>query len=117
LILLDDFLDNTDGDGLFHISNGESSEGRVLIEGFNDHWFLGYHSNEGSFSRLEELGLFFKNFTRSSINLAFEFVEFASDVSSVAIEDGSVTLLDLTGVIQDDDLSEEVGGILAWVVL
>jgi len=38
-------------------------------------------------------------------------------VSGVAIEDWCVSLLDLTGVIQDDDLSEEVSGILGGVVL
>jgi len=38
-------------------------------------------------------------------------------MSSVAIEDGSVTFLDLTGVVKNDDLSEEVGGVLCWVIL
>jgi len=35
----------------------------------------------------------------------------------VAIEDGSVTLLDLAGVVKNDDLSKEVLGILSGVVL
>ncbi len=50
LILLGDFLDNTDGNGLFHVSDGESSEWWVLIEGFNAHWLLWDHSNEGGIS-------------------------------------------------------------------
>jgi hypothetical protein len=33
---------------LFHVSNGESAEWWVLIEGFNAHGFLGDHSNESS---------------------------------------------------------------------
>jgi len=48
LFFLGDFLDDTDGNGLFHISDGKSSEGWVLIEGFNAHGFLGEHSNHSS---------------------------------------------------------------------
>jgi len=35
----------------------------------------------------------------------------------MAIEDWCISLLDLTGVVQDDDLSQEVGSIFGWVVL
>jgi len=38
-------------------------------------------------------------------------------MGGVAIENWSVSLLDLTGVVQDDDLSKEGSGILSWVVL
>jgi len=38
-------------------------------------------------------------------------------MGSVAIEYWCITLLDLTGMVKNDDLSEEVGGILCWVVL
>jgi len=117
LFLLDDFLDNSDGNGLLHVSNGESSEGWVLIECFNAHWFLWDHSNEGSISGFNALWFSFNDLTSSSVNLGFDFVEFASNMSSVAIEHWGVTLLDLTGMVKNDDLSEEVGGILCWVVL
>jgi len=50
VFLLDDFLDDTDGNGLFHVSDGESSEGWVLIEGFNAHWFLWDESDHGGIS-------------------------------------------------------------------
>jgi len=116
-VLLEGFLDDTDGNGLLHVSNGESSEGWVLLESFNTHWFLGNHSNECGITGLDELWLFFEDLTRSSVDLGFDFVEFAGDVSSVAIEDWSVTLLDLTWMVENDNLSEEVSGILCWVVL
>jgi len=48
VFLLDDFLDNTDGNSLFHISDGESSKRWVLIEGFNAHWFLWNQSDHSS---------------------------------------------------------------------
>ena len=35
----------------------------------------------------------------------------------VAIQDGGVTVADLAGVVQHDDLSEEIGSALGWVVL
>jgi len=37
-------------------------------------------------------------------------------MSSVAIEDWCISLLDLTGVVEDDDLSEEVGSIFCGVI-
>jgi len=40
LLFLGNFFDDTDGNGLFHVSDGKSSEGWVLVEGFNAHWFL-----------------------------------------------------------------------------
>lgn len=43
--LLDDFLDNSDSNGLFHVSDSESTEWSILVELFNDHWFLWDHSN------------------------------------------------------------------------
>jgi len=38
-------------------------------------------------------------------------------MGSVAIEDWGVSLLDLSWVVEYDDLSEEVGGVLGWIVL
>ena len=117
MFLLDDFLDNTDGNSLFHVSDGESTKRRVLIEGFNAHGLLGDHSNESSITRLDGLGLGFDDLTSSSVDLAFDFIELASDVSGVAIEDGSVTGTDLTRVVEDNDLGVERSGTQRGVVL
>jgi len=38
-------------------------------------------------------------------------------VGGVAIEDGGISVSDLTGVVKDDDLSEEHGGVTGGVVL
>ena len=38
-------------------------------------------------------------------------------MGGVTIQDGGVTVTDLAGVVQNDDLSEEVSGTLGWVVL
>lgn len=115
--LLDDFLDDTDGNGLLHVTDGESAEGRVLLEGLNAHVLLGNQADHGGITRLDVLGLLFHDLTGSSVDLSLEDVESAGDVRSVAIKNGGVSLLDLTGVVKNDDLSEEVFGILGGVVL
>jgi len=38
-------------------------------------------------------------------------------MGSVAIKNWGVSLLDLSWVVKYDDLSEEVGGVLSWIVL
>ena len=53
----------------------------------------------------------------SSVDLFEEFSEFAGDVGGVAIQDWSVSSTDLTGVVEDNDLSVERLAALGWVVL
>jgi hypothetical protein len=55
--------------------------------------------------------------TGTTIDLLNELSELAGNVSSVAIEDGSVTSTDLTGVVKNDDLSGEGSSLLGGVVL
>ncbi len=117
VLLLCDFLDDTDGNGLLHVSDGESSEGWVLIEGLNAHGLLGDHSDHGGISGFDGLGLGFGDLAGSSVDLGLDLIELAGDVSGVAIEDWCVSLLDLTGVVEHNNLSEETGGVLGWVVL
>lgn len=114
---LDDFLDDTDGNGLLHVTDGESSEGWVLLESLNAHVLLRDQADHRGITRLDALGLLFNDLTSSSVDLGLEMVESAGDVRGVAIENGGVSLLDLTGVVKNDDLSEEVFGILGGVVL
>lgn len=51
---LGNFLDNSNGNGLFHISDGESSEGRILRESFNTHWLGWDHDNDSGFILFNE---------------------------------------------------------------
>jgi hypothetical protein len=119
LILLGGGLDDSDSDGLFHVSDGESSEGWVLGEGLNAHGLGGLKDDEGRVSVLDELGLFFSGLSCSSVDLGLDLVELAGDVGSVAIEDGGISVFNLTGVVHDDDLGEEgldfSGGIVLGV--
>jgi len=112
-----DGLDDTDGDGLSHVSDGESSKWWVLREGLDAHWLGGGHEDDGGITRLDLLGEVFHLLTGSSIDLLLEFGELAGDVGSVAIEDWRVAVSDLTRVVHDDDLSGEGLGLLGGVVL
>ena len=70
-----DSLDDTDGDGLSHISDGESSKRWVLREGLDAHWLGGGHEDDGGITRLDFLGEVLHLLTGSSIDLLLEFGE------------------------------------------
>lgn len=107
-ILLGGSLDDTDGDGLTHITNGETTEGRVDREGLAAHGLGGFEADHTGITLLQEGGLGFGFLTGTLIDLGEELGELAGNVGSVAIQDGGITILDLTGVVQDDDLGGEV---------
>jgi len=117
LLLLEGFLDDTDGDGLLHISDSESSEWWEFVESLNNHWLGWGHSDDTSITRLEELWERLGNNTSSLVHLVFDFGELASDMAGVAIEDWSVTVHDLTWMVHDDNLSLEPLSVLCWLSL
>jgi len=65
-----DLFDDTDGNGLFHVSDGESSQRRIFIEWFDAHGFAGNQDGHAAVISLDEFGFFFKNFACSSVNFA-----------------------------------------------
>ena len=110
-------LDDTDSDGLSHVTDGETTEWGVLREDFDDHRLLGDHLNHSGITSLDASWCFFSRFTSTLVNLVTDLVELASNVSSVAIKDGSISVLDLTGVVKNDDLGNEHFSVLCGVVL
>jgi len=117
LVGLDNGLDDTDSNGLTHVTDGETTKRRVVSEGFNAHGLGGNHLDDGSITRLDELGGVFNRLAGTAVDLLEELGELAGDVGSVAIEDGCVTGTDLTRVVENDDLSVEGLGTLGGVVL
>lgn len=81
---------------------------RVLGEALNTHGFSRHHGDDGSVSGLQSLGVVLKLLAGTTVDLLLELAELASDVSGVAVKHGGVTLGDLTGVVQDDDLWRRV---------
>ncbi|KAH3661722.1 hypothetical protein OGAPHI_005900 [Ogataea philodendri] len=110
-------LDNTNSNGLSHVSDGKSSKRWVLSEGLNTHWLGWDHLDDSSITRLDELRVLLHLLTSSSVDLLEQLVESTSNVGGVAVQNWRVTSGDLTRVVQDDDLSVERSSTLRWVVL
>ena len=87
------------------------------MEDFAAEGLGGDEGDESGISVLDELGVLFLRLTSSSVNLVVDGLELASNMGSVAIEDGGISVLDLTGVVHDDDLRVERGNFFSWVVL
>merc|ERR1712232_920242 len=117
LLALGDGLDDTDGDGLSHVTDGETAERRVLSEWLNAHRLGRNHLDDGSVTRLDVLGGGFNGLARATVDLLEELAELAGNVGSVAVQDWSVTSTDLARVVQDDDLGVEAVAALRQVRL
>ena len=117
LVSLGNALDDTDSDGLTHVTDGETTERWVVSESLNTHWLGWNHLDDGSITRLDELGTGLNGLAGTTIDLLEELRELASNVGSVAIQDWSVTSTDLTWVVKDDNLGVERIGTLWRIVL
>jgi hypothetical protein len=74
-ISLLDAFDDTDGDGLSHVTDGESSQRRVFGERLDTHGLGGDHLDHGGISRLDELGGGFNGLSGSSVDLLLQLGE------------------------------------------
>lgn len=110
-------LDDTDSDGLSHITDGETSKRWVVSESLNAHGLGWNHLDDGGITGLDELGSVLNGFTGTTVNLLEDLRELASNVGSVAVQNWSVTSTDLTRVVKDDDLGVEGLSTLGGVVL
>jgi len=110
-----DTLDDTDGNSLSHVTHGKTTKWGELLEGFNAQWFGWDQDDDGGITRFDGLWIFFGGLTRTTVNLLLDFGEFAGNVSGVAIQYWSVTVGDLSWMVEDDDLSCEVSSTAGWV--
>ena len=113
--LLLDGTDDTDGDGLLHVTDGETTKSGVLGEGLDDEWLGWDDKDDGTIIPLEELWLLGDLLTVTAVDLLDELLELAGDVSGVAVENWLVTGVDLAWVVGDDHLSGEVTALDWWV--
>ncbi len=100
-----------------HVTNGEATQRREVRERLNAQGLAWDQGDHGSITRLDEFGVLLGGFAGTTIAFLLDFGEFAGNMGGVAIQHGGVTVTDLAGVVQHDDLSEEVGSALGWVVL
>ena len=110
-------LDDTDGDRLPHVTDGETTKRGVLVVGLHAHGLAGNKLGNASITRLDELGARLDRLAGTTVDLLDELSELASNVGGVAVKNGGVAGADLTGVVEDDDLSVERRGLLGGVVL
>jgi len=110
-------LDDTDGDGLSHVTDGETTEGRIFVIALNAHRLRRRELDNGGITRLDKLGVRLDRLTCSAIDLLDELAEFAGNVCSVAIKHWCVAGPDLTRMVEHDDLSVERRGFLGRVIL
>jgi len=116
-VFLRDRLDDPDGDRLPHVADGESTERRILGEGLDGHRLRRRHLHDRRVTVLDALGESFELFAGTTIAFLEDLLELAGDVSRVAIHDGRVSVLDFTGMVENDDLSVEVLALLGRIVL
>merc|ERR1711951_298051 len=115
--LLSDGLDDTDGDRLPHVTDGEATERRIVGESFHAHGLGRSHFDNGGVSVLDALGESFQLLAGTTIALLEDLLEFAGDVGSVTIHHRCVSILDFSRVVKNDNLSVEVLALLGGVVL
>jgi len=117
LVGFGDRLDDTNSNGLSHVTNGETTKRWVVSESLDTHGLGWNHLDDGSITRLDKFGGVLDGLSGSSIDLLEELGELASNVGCMAIEDWCVASTNLTGVVEDDDLSIEGLSGLWWIVL
>ena len=65
-------LDDTNSDGLSHVTDSKSSKWRIVSEGFDTHWLAGGQQDNGGISRLDELGVVLNRLTSTTVNLLLD---------------------------------------------
>jgi hypothetical protein len=93
-------LDDTDGNSLPHVTDGETTKWWVLVVALHTHWLARDELDNGSVTRLDKLGCGFHGLASSAINLFNELGELAGNVGGVAVQDWGVTSANLTRVVQ-----------------
>ena len=100
-----------------HVTDSKTTQWGEVRERLNAQGLAWNQGDHGSITRLDEFGVLLGGFAGTTIAFLLDFGEFAGNVGGVAIQHGGVTVTDLAGVVQNDDLSVEVSGTLGWVVL
>jgi len=102
---------------LSHVTDGETSQRRVVGESLDTHWLRRNHLDDSGITRLDKLGSVFNGFTGTTVNLLQKLAELASNVGSVAVKHWCVTGTNLARVVENDNLGIERLGTLGRVVL
>lgn len=110
-------LDDTDSNGLPHVTDCETTKWWILRVRLHTHWLAGDKLDDTSITRLDKLGGLLDSFACSTVNLLDKLREFTSNVGGMAIKDRSVSSTNLTRVVEDDNLSIEGRSLFGRVIL
>ena len=80
VLLSGGLLDDTDGNGLSHVSDGESTERSVLGEWLDDHGLLWDEFDHAGVLGLDELWLLFNDLTVTLVDLGSDLSELACNM-------------------------------------
>merc|ERR1719464_1394294 len=91
-----------------HIPNGKSSKRRIILESLHTHGLGWNHINNTCLTRFTRFWILLNNFTSSLVHESHKFIESASDVRRMTIENWSVTSHNFVRMIKYNDLSKEM---------
>jgi len=117
LLLGSGCLDDTDGNGLSHVTDSETSKRGEVNEGLDAHGLAGDQPHDAGVSGLDELGVFLSGLTCTPVNLLLDLCELAGNVGRVAIQDWRVAVHYLSRMVQHNDLGGEVRDTTGRLVL
>jgi hypothetical protein len=104
-----DSLDDSNGNSLTHVTDGEATKRREISERLDTKGLGGFEVDNAGISSLDKLGVLFEDLSGTTVHLLLDVGEFARNVGSVAIEHGRVSVGDLSRVVHDNDLGFEGG--------
>ena len=73
--------------------------------------------NYAAITLFHKLWLFFNNFISSSIIFCFNFSEFNRYIRSVAFHNWTISILDLSRMVQNDNLSLKACHFFCWIII
>jgi hypothetical protein len=116
VLLLGDGLDDTDSDSLSHVTDSKAAQRRIVVEGLDNHGLGGLQGDHACITALDELRVGLHGLAGTAIHFLVDVLELGGNVAGVAIQDRGVSVLDLSGVGHDDDLSNKVLAALGRII-
>jgi len=99
-------LDYTYSNRLTHNTYGKSTKRGIVGECFDSHWLLWTHVDNSGITRLDHGWILFKYFSTTTVNFLNQFRKLAGNVRRVTVDNWCVTSVDLTRVVQDNNLKQ-----------
>lgn len=110
-------LDNSNSNCFSHVSDSESTQWRIISKCFTTNRFTGFQDNHSRVIGLNNRWVLFKNSSGSSVYSSFNRVKSTSSVTSVAINNWTVSLVNTIWMIDDNNLSSKSFSLFRWIII